>query len=48
MMNDIERSKKIPIHNDVSGFFEIYLENYYLVTTNLVTSVWLPETILTM
>jgi len=22
-MNDIERSKKIPIHNDVSGFFEI-------------------------
>ena len=44
MMNDIERSKKIPIHNDVSGFFEIY----YLVTTNLVTSVWLPETILTM
>jgi len=23
MMNDIERSKKIPIHNDVSGFFEI-------------------------
>ena len=46
MMNDIERNKRTPIHNNVSGFFEIYLD--YLVTTNLVTSVWLPETILTM
>lgn len=39
--NVIKESRYITMYRDS-------LENYYLVTTNLVTSVWLPETILTM